>query len=112
MADFATISFEELNALLIEADPSVVLAPGQILRRVIRHDRGYLGLPFKVPHKKAYLVSGDALLRLSTPKELGIEGRSVPKQAILLVRPTPEHLAAEPREKVLLEYWRLLFHAR
>ena len=110
--DAMALTSTELQSLLVEVDPSVVLAPGPIIRRVIRHERGSMGLALQVPHKKAYLVDGDALLRLTTPEELGTGGRPLAKKTILLVRPTDDHLAESPREKVLLEYWRLLFHAR
>lgn len=107
-----SLTAAELQALLEEKDPSVILAPGQILRRVIRHDRGSLGLQLQVPHKKSYLLDGEALLRLTTPEELGVGARVLAKTVILLARPSDDKLAETPREKVLLEYWRLLFHAR
>ncbi len=103
-----SLTAEELSAAV---DPSAVL------RRVIRHDRGFFGLPLQVPHRKTYLVAADTLLRLSTPEEpaswlcqLGIDpGRQLTGTVILLVRP---ELRDEPREKLLLECWRLLFHAQ
>ncbi len=108
-----SLTAEELSAAVAAVDPSVVLVPAAVLRRVIRHDRGFLGLPLQVPHRKTYLVAADTLLRLSTPEELGIDpARQLTGTVILIVRPEPGELRDEPREKLLLECWRLLFHAQ
>ncbi|HZU96815.1 MAG TPA: hypothetical protein VFF73_09000, partial [Planctomycetota bacterium] len=105
------LTIPELARLLRVKDPSVVLAPAALLRRVIRHDRGFLALSLHVPHNKAYLVKRDTLLRLATKEELELPG-DLPAQVTLLVAPTEEHLEKTSREALLLEYWRLLFHAR
>lgn len=112
MPETPELTASELASLLIEREPSALLVPGPILRRVIRHDCGFMGLPLQVPHKKTYLIAGDVLLRAATAKELGVEGGALPAHVLLLVRPSDEHLRDTPREQVLLEYWRLLFHGR
>ncbi len=107
------LTAEELAAILAAVEPSVVLVPAPVLRRVVRHDRGFLGLPLQVPHRKTYLIAADTLLRLSTPEELGIDpARQLTGNLTLLVRPEDFVLQNEPRGAILLEYWRLLFHAQ
>src|SRR5262249_4450018 len=54
-----------------------------------------------------------ALRAIVDADELGAwpDPRQVPF-AHLLLRPDPQELAARPPDEVLLEYWRMLFHAR
>ena len=108
----APLTSSELAALLQAVDPSVVLAPAPLLRRVIRHDRGFVAIALQVPHNKTYLVKRDVLIGLAAKNELEIGGRELPPTVTLLVRPHEDHLEETPRDSVLLEYWRLLFHAR
>jgi hypothetical protein len=113
MAPTVPLTLTELERRLVAADPSVVLAPAAVLRRVIRHDRGFLGLPLKVPHHKTYVVASRTLLQVATREELGLDlVRGLPERVTLLVAPSAEHLEDTASEAVLLEYWRLLFHAR
>jgi hypothetical protein len=46
------------------------------------------------------------------PAELGPRScDDLPETLLLLSRPEPQRLAVTPRARVLLKYWRLLFHA-
>ncbi len=108
-----TIDAAQLEQALLAADPAVCMAPSRILRRVIKADRRLVGLGLRVPHVKSYVIGRDALLKLATRDELGVPPeRDLPETVILLVRPEPDKLAALSRDEALVNYWRLLFHAR
>ncbi len=47
---------------LREVQPSAFLVPGRIVQRVIRHDRRMTGFWLRVPHRKSYVVSREALV--------------------------------------------------
>ncbi len=103
----------QLEQALLAVDPAVCLAPPRILRRVIKADRRLVGLGLRVPHVKSYVIGRDALLRLATRDELGVApARELPETVVLLVRPEPDKLAALSGNEALVNYWRLLFHAR
>lgn len=103
----------ELRELLRAVDPAARLVSPRLLRRVIRRDRKLTGLDLRVPHHHCYVIGRDALLDLVTPEELGVgPGDTLPPTVLLLVQPEPAQLAALPRDAVLIDYWRLLFHAR
>jgi hypothetical protein len=111
--DTARLDVAELERRLRAADPAVLLVRPRILRRVIKLDRKLTGIGLQVPHRKSYVIDRAALLRTVEVSELGLEpGRELSETIILLGRPEPEELAARPAGQVLVEYWRLLFHAR
>lgn len=103
----------DLKQALAEAAADALLVPPRILRRVIKEDRNLRGLGLGVPHRKSYTISADALTRLASPAELGLEPDAPLSQTVLLlarVARRDEHTL--PSEQELLKYWRLLFHAR
>src|SRR5262245_17253034 len=103
----------ELGRLLRAAAPAAMLVPPRLLRRVIKHDRRLSGIGLQVPHRKSYVIGREALLALATRDELGVEpDRELPPTLILISRPEPVQLAAQPRGAALVKYWRLLFHAQ
>jgi hypothetical protein len=107
------LTLSELQRILKQAEPAVLLVPPRILRRVIKNDRELIGLGFQVPHRKSYVVSREALLRIAGPDELGIApGSDLPATLILLPVPYQATLESRPPAQTLLKYWRLLFHAR
>jgi hypothetical protein len=109
----AGLTLADLDAIVAYTDPSVVLVPPRILRRVIKHDRGLGGLGLQVPHRKSYLLRSAELLRIADRAELGIDARRVlPETVLLLPRPDSGRLQRRPRGIVLLKLWRLLFHIR
>ncbi|MBN2578765.1 MAG: hypothetical protein JXB10_07205 [Pirellulales bacterium] len=104
---------EELERILRDLDPAVRLVVPRILRRVIKQDRGLPGFLYRVPHRKSYLISREALLEIVDPEECGWPAEEeLPEKVILLTQPDPQRLEEIPRDAVLQFYWRLLFHAR
>ncbi|MEN6449776.1 MAG: hypothetical protein ABFC96_04715 [Thermoguttaceae bacterium] len=107
------VTLPELESAIRAADPAVRFVPPRILRRVIKHDRGLTGFGLHVPHRKGYVVSREALLRIADREELGDPpDAELPEHVILLARPSPQRLADSTAQDMLLRYWRLLFHAR
>ncbi len=102
----------DLEPLLLRADPSCLLVPPRILRRVIKKHRSITGVGLQVPHYKSYVLSRDALLAIANRSELEIAAdRPLPDTVLLLPRPDSVPAAGPERDKLLLKYWRLLFHA-
>jgi hypothetical protein len=96
-----------------EADAAALLVPARILRRVIKSDRGLTFAGWSVTRRKSYVIARQPLRSIVAEDELVLWPESAwPPQAILLLRPDPQELAARPAEEVLLEYWRMLFHAQ
>lgn len=103
----------ELEAAVAAVDASAFLVPARIVRRVLRHDRSLTESGLRLPHRKTYFISRESLLACVEPEELGLDSaEKIPPTAILLARPEPEQLSAITRPRVLVKYWRLLFHAR
>jgi hypothetical protein len=103
----------ELEQAVAAVDPAALLVPARIVRRVLRQDRGLSDTGMRVPHRKTYFIRREAFAAIVEPGELGLASfNDLPEQLILLGRPEPEQLAAASRPRVLLKYWRLLFHAR
>src|SRR5262245_65253622 len=93
-----TLDAAELGRLLRAVDPAALLVPSRLLRRVIKRDRKLTIVGLRVPHRKSYVISRNALVALADPDELGIEpDRELPDTVLLLERPEPEDLAATPR---------------
>src|SRR5688500_5823524 len=89
---------DELSRLLRAADPAALLVPSRLLRRVIKRDRGLIGLGLHVPHRKSYVIARDPLLALATRDELGVgPDDELPSDMLLIARPEPGALAAMPR---------------
>lgn len=106
------LTVAELEQILHQAEPAALLVPPRILRRVIKQDRHLGGLGLQVPHRKSYTLDRDALLRLADRSELGLAAdRELPAVVLLFPLPDPARLAARSRADILLESWRLLFHA-
>lgn len=103
----------ELQRLLTQTDPAALLVPPRIPRRVIKKDSGLAGPGLQVPHRKSYVIDRDRLLRIADVDELGIEStRDLPATLLLIRRPEGQRLTECDRATTLLQYWRLLFHAR
>jgi hypothetical protein len=112
-SDESRLDLAELGQLLQAADPAALLVPPRLLRRMIKRDRQLARIGLQVPHHRSYVISREALLALATPDELGLKpDRELPPTVLLIARPEPEQLAAQPRGLALVTYWRLLFHAR
>ncbi len=103
----------ELESAVSAVDEAALLIPARIVRRVIKHDRNLPDAGLRVPHRKVYFLDRDAFFQIVDPSEVGIAGPAdLPEQLILLARPEPEQLSTTTRPRVLMKYWRLLFHAR
>src|SRR5262245_61183040 len=102
---------EELERRVRQVEPSALLVPPRILRRVIKAHRRLGGLGLRVPHRKSYIIDRDSLLQIATPAELRLGDHQPPPRVLLLPRPAAVDLAGRDAGQVLLEYWRLLFHS-
>ena len=107
------LGLPELEQVLHAADPTAVLIPPRILRRVIKCDASIAGFGLRVPHRKTYIISRERLLSIVDPLELDLAPYvSLSDTVILLARPTPQRIATLSADELLLKYWRMLFHAR
>ena len=107
------LTLGELEVAVRAADPTAFLVLPRILRRVIKQDQQLAGFGLVVPHRKSYVIDGKQLLEIVEKDELGLPDYAVlPEKVILLARPDPGELEETPAGDVLLDCWRLLFHAR
>ena len=101
----------DLDRLVHEVDPTALLVPPRILRRVIKKHHGLGGLGLAVPHDRCYLIDRDHLLRIAGAGELGvIDGSSLADRVLLLPRPDDAALRGRPAGEALRQVWRMLFH--
>lgn len=108
-----TLTPADLAEALREVDPNAVLTPPRILRRVIKHDRQFLGLGLHVPHRKSYVISRRDLQEIVAPGELSIPEQGEDGETLLLLQaPNPKKMLRVGAEQTLVWYWRLLFHSR
>ncbi len=97
--------------MLADTDPSAILVPARILRRVVKQDRAlkWLGRP----HPKCYAMPGAALAAMVDGAELGrTHGAGWPPTALLIAQPERGELTAGDRDGLLIEAWRRLFRVR
>ncbi len=95
------------------ADATAFLVLPRILRRIIKQDRQLAGFGLRVPHGECYVIPPAPLLEIVERDELGLsETAELPEKVILLAQPGPSELEETPAGEVLLDCWRLLFHAR
>jgi hypothetical protein len=107
------LTLAELQRLLREQEPGVLLVTPRLLRRVIKQHGKVPGLGLQVPHRKSYVISREALQQIATPQELGlIPEHELPAILLLVPCPASDKLQARTRDDNLLRFWRLLFHAR
>ncbi len=107
------LGLPELEQAVHAADPTAILIPPRILRRVIKQDASIAGFGLRVPHRKTYVIAREQLLAIVDPLELDLAPYvSLSDTVILLARPTPLRIATLSADELLLKYWRLLFHAR
>ena len=57
----AHLSVAELDRLLVQTDPAVLLVSRPLLRRVIRRDADVSGFGLYVPHSDGYVIERSAL---------------------------------------------------
>ncbi len=102
---------EALARLVNQTDPRAFLVAPRVLWRVIKYCRGVPGWGLQIPHRKTFVLPREELEQIVEPDEL-LPRRTLPEVALLLAAQETEELQQRPREQVLLEYWRLLFHAQ
>src|SRR5579859_3805099 len=103
----------ELQQALRVADPAAVLVAPPVLQRVLQQEAKLPALMLEVPHRESYVVDRHILFRHIEQEELDLEpDRLLPATVILLAQPSPEQLASQKADVLLLEYWRRLFHAQ
>src|SRR5689334_1646630 len=102
----SALGVPELEELVRAVDPTAVLVPSRILRRVIKHDTNQIGLGLRVPHRKTYVISRDLLLAIVDRFELDLPPDSdIAETVVLLARPSPQTVAMQSRDALLLKYW-------
>ncbi len=107
------ISASELAIELAKVDSAVVLVPNRILRRVIWQHRSSDTLGFHLLKQRSYILPREALLPLLEKGELHPrDAANLSDQVILLGESSDLERQDSSREKILLDYWRLLFRAR
>jgi hypothetical protein len=105
------LSARDLEKLIREVEPSALLVPARILRRVIKKHCGLSGLGLRVPHRKSYILPSNDLLSIASPGELGLEpGALLPELLFLFPTPSDTRLESSSTEEMLLRYWGFLFH--
>lgn len=107
------IGLAELKQAVAAAVPDALLLRPMILRRVIRVDRRLTGFRLKTPHRKSYVIGREALLEIVDEVDLELpHGQPLPERVMLIEQPSEQELASRPGEQILIQCWRLLFHAR
>jgi hypothetical protein len=105
------IELDQLRRAVEAAEPSAILVPARILRRVVRVDRGLRWLDGARP--TSYVVDGAALQAIVDGTELNRPAASPwPRTALLIAQPEPEELAGKDLARILTELWRRLLRAR
>lgn len=113
MEETRRLTLDELEQLVRQADPAVVLVAPRVLRRVIRLDRRITAFGFRVPHSMSYVILRERLFDCVTRFELELpSSRELSDTVLMLRRPDEEELQHRPAGEVLYEYWRHLFHVR
>ena len=103
----------DLECALTAVEPAALLVPSRILRRVIKKDSGLSGIGLQVPHRKSYIIQRETLLQIADCDDCGVKpDRALPETLLLFPTPDLAKFRTRPPDAVLLEYWRLLFHAR
>src|SRR5262245_53912829 len=103
----------DLQKVLRQADPAAVLVSARILERVIREDCHLPNMHWNIPHAKSYVCDRQMLFRHAEQADLELDSdQLLPDTVILLARPDQEELSNLERKRMLLKYWRRLFHAR
>lgn len=107
----SALAMTGLEQAIASAAPEALLVDSRILRRVIRLDRRLKGLGIRVPHDQSYTIDRDRLLAFVDYRELPA-GSELAPMVILLGRPSEQELEQWVTSKLLVHYWRLIFHSR
>lgn len=110
-----TIGAEDLERSIAAIDRAIVFVSPRVLRRIIRRDLELDLFGWRVSHRKSHVIPAREARRIADPDELGLSGTradELPKTLILLARPDPDTLTSTTVQELLVEYWRLVFHAQ
>lgn len=103
----------DLQKVLRAVDPAAVLVSPRILERVIRDDYQLPNLYWNIPHYKSYVCDRHVLFRHAEQADLELNSDELlPDVVILLLRPDAEEMSSLEQGRLLLKYWRRLFHAQ
>ena len=109
----APLSVSDLERAVWAVEPDVCFVLPRVLRRVIKQHADLPGLGVTVPHRKSYVVDRGPLMEIADREELGRPDEGpLPDRVILLPRLDAEKLSAMTADEALVQFWRLLFHAR
>ncbi len=107
------MKFEELSKILRQTDPAAVLVERLKLEGIIQNVTGLGWMVWRVPHRHCFVISREVMDRYVSYEELKLSSEEqlrLPETVLLLEKPTAEQLNNSKAE-LLLQYWRLLFHA-
>jgi hypothetical protein len=105
------MKLEDLNRLLRDAEPAVVLVDPPVLARIVQRVTGVTWAVWQVPHSHCFTIGRKTLLQSADLEDLRVPSEDVLADPVLLIeRPTADQLNGS-REQLLGRYWRLLFHA-
>jgi hypothetical protein len=112
-SSFREMTQAELQKVLRAADPAAVLVSPRILERIIREDCRLPNMHWNIPHYKSYVCDRQMLFRHAEQADLELESdQLLPDTVVLVIRPDAEEFSNLERKRLLLKYWRRLFHAR
>jgi hypothetical protein len=106
------VELDDLRQEIHAVNPAAILVQPRVLRRILQGEFKVPALLMQAPHEQCYCFDRQAIFRYVEQDELDLEpDRLLPPLVVLLARPSPEDLQNQDHQTILLEYWRLLFHA-
>jgi hypothetical protein len=102
----------DLQKVLTDADPAAVLVPPRTLERIVTQAYRLRGMFWNVPHAHCHVTDRHILFSHLEQADLDLQPDQVPPDIVIaLARPGGEELANAEPGQLLLDSWRLLFHA-
>jgi hypothetical protein len=104
----------DLERTLRAVDPGVMLLPTKLLCRILRKERHWRGLLFRVPHQRNHPIARSRLEEILLELEEAMPAGTWPESLILLKAeppPLPDLSEAGRKQFLLTYFWRQLFHA-
>lgn len=102
-----------LQQILQGVDPAVVLVSSRILERVIREHFALPNMYWNIPHSRSFVCNRQELFRHAEQVDLDLApGQILPETVILLLKPAAEELSFLEKPRLVVKYWRRLFHSR
>ncbi len=108
-----TAYLRQLTDAVRRMDRRAVVVEPHVIGRIIRLDRGIMGVFTRIPHDHCYWISRAALMELADAQELGLDGeQSASDTVILLSCPQGDDGLPLPQEQALRALQRQLFHIK